>query len=122
MVGRADTWVCPYTSRLTPNAYAQIKVRIAATAVNIRAIGTTTRITLDSVPRLSMVAAAFCSLAGEMTLANPPAMAVPAVTTRAFTLSNFEVRMLYLVNSAIVDASLPLTKPPSSPRKAAAAG
>ena len=49
-----------------------------------------------SIPRASMVAAAFCSFAGEMTLASPPPMAVTAVTISASTLRSFEVRRWYL--------------------------
>ena len=71
--------------------YAQIKVSTAATLVKIIEITTATRITLDSIPIASMVAAAFCNLAGEITLANPPAMAVPAAMTRKSRLSTSEV-------------------------------
>lgn len=64
----------------------------------------------------SIVAAAFCSLAGEMRLASPPPMAVTAATTRASTPRILEVNRWYFVNIAIVEASLPLRKPPNSPR------
>ena len=99
-----------------------MKVRSAATAVKIMAITTAIFMTCDSIPIASIVAAAFCNLAGDITLAKPPAIAVPAVTTRGLILSNFEVKMLYLVNRAMVEDSLPLTKPPKRPRYVAAIG
>ena len=40
--------------------------------VMIREITKVVRMTWLSIPRASMVAAAFCSFAGEMTLASPP--------------------------------------------------
>ncbi len=102
--------------------YAQIKVRMEATKVKTNEMGSTILITLDSTPILSIVAAAFCSFAGEITLARPAAIAVPAVTIKGLTLSISEVIILYFVKRAMADASLPLTKPPSKPRKAATPG
>ena len=58
---------------------------IAAAVVMISEITKAVRMTWLSIPRASMEAAAFCSFAGEMTLASPPPMPVTAVTMRAST-------------------------------------
>ena len=75
-------------------------------------------ITLCSSPILSIEAAAFCSLAGEITLANPAPNARPAVTIIRPSVDRprfLAVESEYFANIAIVEASLPVINPPNKP-------
>ncbi|OQB40467.1 MAG: hypothetical protein BWY06_01168 [Candidatus Latescibacteria bacterium ADurb.Bin168] len=80
------------------------------------------RMTLPSSPIRSIAAAAFWSLAGEITLARPPPMPLAAAITRPIAPIFPAVSRCSLVNMAIADASDPLTKPAKSPRNGAIAG
>jgi len=77
----------------------------AHTAVIVIEIAAHTGITFPSSPMRSIVAAAFCSLAGDITLASPPPMPLAAATSSPSAPIFSEVVRWSLVRIASDDAS-----------------
>jgi len=95
---------------------------MAATAVTTMETTKAVGMTLLSSPIRSILAAAFCNFAGDITDASPPPKPLAAATNNPMApICSATVRWV-LVSMAIEDASDPLIKPPSKPRYGAMTG